>query len=94
MPLQGHRLSGDSYVRIEPDSAGGLESQELGQRLVMVEQRLRFYRLDTGERLLTRTERAEREAERAEREAESRHAAEVARLRAELARRASPEAPS
>ena len=69
----------------------------------MVEQRLRFYRLDTGERLLTRTERAEHEAQarwaetaRANREAESRHAAEaeVARLRAELTRRAAPEAPS
>jgi Uma2 family endonuclease len=95
-PLQGQRLVGDGYVRIEPDSAGGLESHELGLRLVMVEDRLRFYRLDTGELLLTRTERAERETERANREAAARQAAEaeLARLRAELARRASPEAPS
>ncbi|MCY2991990.1 MAG: Uma2 family endonuclease [Planctomycetota bacterium] len=78
-PLQGHRLVGDSYVRIEPDSAGGLESEELGLRLVMVENRLRFYRRDTGEMLLTRTERAEREVrarreetERANREAQAR----------------------
>ena len=98
-PVQGHRLSGDSYVRIEPDSAGGLESQELGLRLVMVEQRLRFYRLDTGERLLTRTERAEREAQarwaetaRAEREAE--RANREAQARWEETARANREAES
>ena len=87
---------GDGYVRIEPDSAGGLESHELELRLVMVEDRLRFYRLDTGELLLTRTEQTEREAERANREAAARQAAEaeLARLRAELVRRASPESHS
>ena len=48
-PLQGHWLVGDRYVRIEPDSGGGLESYELelGLRLVMVEDRLRFHRLDS-----------------------------------------------
>jgi Putative restriction endonuclease len=77
--LQGHRLAGNGYVQIAPDSAGGLDSQELGLRLVTVENRLRFYRLDTGEILLTRTERAEREAERAQREGErAQHEAERA----------------
>ena len=84
-PLQGHRLVGDGYVRIKPDSAGGLESQELGLRLVMVENRLRFYRLDTDELLLTRTEQTEREAERAEREAQARRE-ETERANREAAR--------
>ena len=103
-PLQGHRLVGGGYVPIELDVAGGLESHELGLRLVMVDIRLRFYRLDTGELLLRRVERAERdveraqheaeradrEAERADREVAARQAAEaeLARLREELARRA------
>ncbi len=88
-PLQGHRLVGGAYVRIEPGQAGGLESQELGLRLSIEEDALQFYRLDTGERLLTPFERADREAERAEREAQARQAAEeeLARVRAELERR-------
>ena len=106
--LQGHRLAGEGYVQISPDPAGGLDSQELGLRLVAVENRLRFYRLDTGEILRTRTERAQQEAaraqqeanraqqeaERADREAAARQAAEaeIARLRKELGRRASHEA--
>ncbi|MCY2995453.1 MAG: Uma2 family endonuclease [Planctomycetota bacterium] len=87
-PLQGHRLVGGGYVPIEPDVAGGLESHELGLRLVMVDNRLRFYRLATGELLLTRVERADRDAERADREVAARQAAEaeLARLREELAR--------
>ena len=86
-PLQGHRLAGDSYGQIEPDSAGGLASQELGLRLMMLENRLRFYRLDSGEILLTRTERAEREAERAERETQVRREATERAEREAQARR-------
>jgi hypothetical protein len=94
--LQGHRLSGGAYAPIERDPAGFLESQELGLRLRVEGEHLRFYRLDTGEQLLTpaeraaaEAERAAAEAERADREAEARQAAEaeLARLRAELSRR-------
>jgi Uma2 family endonuclease len=88
-PLQGHRLAGEAYVRIEADAAGCLTSQELGLRLCVGDGVLEFYRLDTGKRLLTRAERAARAAKRADREAKARQAAEaeLARLRAELARR-------
>jgi Uma2 family endonuclease len=81
-PLQGHRLAGDAFVRIEPDANGCLVSEELGLRLVIEGGLLQFYRLDTGERLLTADEEATRKAE-ALRAAE----AELARLREELARR-------
>jgi Uma2 family endonuclease len=74
-PLQGYRLAGGDYVRIEADQAGCLESRELGLRLCVEEGWVRFYRLDTGERLYTPTERAQA-AE-----------AELTRLRAELSRR-------
>jgi Uma2 family endonuclease len=95
-PLQGHRLEGEDYRRIEPTDDGSLDSFELELHLRIGEGHLDFVRWDTGERLLTRIERAERdaearwrEAERAEREAEARRAAEaeVAQLRAQLARR-------
>ncbi len=102
-PLQGYRLAGDDYERIEPDAHGQLESRELGLRLRIGEGHLEFVRRDTGERLLTANERAERDAERAEREAERAERegearqretqarlaaeAEIVRLRAELARR-------
>lgn len=88
-PLQGHRLAGTAYQRIAADSAGCLESHELGMRLCVGKGVLQFYRLDTGERLLTRLERSQRDLERAEHEAAARQAAEaeLARLRDELARR-------
>jgi Uma2 family endonuclease len=107
-PLQGHRLTGSTYVQIVPDSDGCLVSEELGLRLCVADGLLQFYRVDTGERLLTRAERAAREAERAaheaeratceaeraDRESQARQAAEaeVARLREELARRTPPNA--
>lgn len=81
-PLQGYRLIGETMAPIEADAAGRLESRELGLKLSLEEGEVQFYRLDTGERLLTADERAEREAE-ARQTAE----AEIARLRAELARR-------
>jgi hypothetical protein len=102
-PLQGYRLAADAYTAILPDAGGCLLSQELGLRLGLAEGHLQFYRLDTGDRLLTRGERAAlesqraaTEAERADREAAARQSeaaarraaeAELARLRAELARR-------
>jgi Uma2 family endonuclease len=98
-PLQGHRLVGEAYERIDADAAGCLVSRELGLRLRVEEAVLQFYRVDTGERLLTRgeqksleAERADREAKRADREAEARRIAEaeVARLREELAGRSPP----
>jgi hypothetical protein len=95
-PLQGYRLSAGVFQPIEPGDGGSLDSHELGLRLCIGEGRLQFVCLATGERLLTRAERAEREAEarqregeRANREAEARQAAEaeIAHLREELARR-------
>ena len=80
-PLQGYRLRGRTYMRLKPDQDGGLTSRELGLRLRLEgglrleEGEVRFYRLDTGEPLLTPAE-ARRAAE-----------AEVARLREELRRR-------
>jgi Uma2 family endonuclease len=71
-PLQGYRLAGNEYSRIETDSTGSLLSQQLGLRLCVGEMVLQFFRIDTGERLLNRDERATREAERADREAEAR----------------------
>ncbi len=74
-PLQGYRLRGRAYARLKPDQDGGLTSRELRLRLRLEEGEVRFYRLDTGEPLLTPAE-ARRAAE-----------AEVARLREELRRR-------
>jgi len=102
-PLQGHRLVGDQFREIAGDGLGALLSDELGLRLQVERGQLVFYRLDTGERLLTAEEacqaaerrwRGEAEARQAEAkarqaEAEARQAAEaeVARLREELRRR-------
>jgi Uma2 family endonuclease len=93
--LQGYRLTPAGYRRIEAGTGGELSSVELGLRLSIKDGLLQFHRLDTGERLLSRAERAEweraarlREADAWQREEEARLAAEaeVARLRAELAR--------
>jgi Uma2 family endonuclease len=90
-PLQGYRFVAGEKVQIEPDQDGCLESRELGLRLRLEGSDVQFYRLDTGERLLTAAERAQAEAERAEAEAERAQAAEaeIARLQAELQRRTS-----
>ena len=87
-PLQGSRLAGDGYEPLAPDAQGALISRELGLRLQPHGGQLMFYRLDTGERLLTAEEawRAEEEARRAEAEALRAAEAEVARLREELRR--------
>jgi Uma2 family endonuclease len=102
-PLQGHRLVGGTYELIQPEADGSLLSQEFELRLRFEDSVLAFYRLDTGERVLTAEERtrvevqARRAAEQRTRaEAEARQAAEqraaaaeaeIARLRQELARR-------
>lgn len=54
--LEGHRLVGNKYERIEPDTHGALVSNELGLRLLAEEGQVVFNRLDTGERLLTANE--------------------------------------
>src|SRR5262245_17493999 len=56
-PLQGYRLVGGKYQQLEPDAQGGLMSEVLGLRLRIEEGQLAFYRLDSGERLLTGDER-------------------------------------
>lgn len=61
-PLQGHRLGGDGYQRIVPDETGALVSEELGLKLHLEDGVIQFYRLDTGERMLTAEERADHEA--------------------------------
>jgi Uma2 family endonuclease len=88
-PLQGYRLSGTDYARIEPDEGHALVSEELGLKLRAEAGQVQFYRRDNGERLLT-PEEAQLAAEESQREAEVRAAAaeaEVKRLREELARR-------
>lgn len=79
--LQGSRLVGGNYIPAQgarlPDDAFSIHSDVLGLDLRLEGDRLRFYNLATGERLLTHAE-----AEHARREAE----AETERLRAELAR--------
>jgi len=67
-PLQGFRRVDEEYVPIVLED-DGLTSEVLGVRLVREGSSLRFFDLETGERLLT-------SAERAEFEADSRRAAE------------------
>jgi len=94
-PLQGHRLVGEDYEQIVPDAQGAIVSDELGLRLQAERGQLMFYRLDTGQRLLTAGEacqvaeqkwRAEAEARLAEAESRRAAEAEVARLREKLRR--------
>ena len=94
-PLQGYRLVDDDYEPIKPAADGGLDSQELDLRLTIGEGHLEFVRRDTGERLLTRAERAAREAEarrlateRADREAAARQREAEARKQEAEARQA------
>jgi hypothetical protein len=103
-PLQGHRLTDNRYVRIEPDASGRFLCRELGLWLRLEDSELVMYDCDSGQRLLTEAEekdaaylaeRAAREAERAAREAEraAREAAEAElnRLRAKLNERGIPD---
>jgi Uma2 family endonuclease len=82
-PLQGFRLVGTEHVRIEPDGAGRLTSEELGATLHLEDRRLVVIDLATGLPFCTESEAnaAERETERTARETER-----AARLAAEAAR--------
>jgi Uma2 family endonuclease len=79
-PLQGHRLTGDTYVPIEPDADGRFLCQDLGLWLRLEEGELVMYDCESGQRLQT-----EAEAKQAALEAEhaAREAAEAAREAAE-----------
>lgn len=82
--LQGYRLQGDDYERIEATADGALVCHALNLELHLESDRLRLVDPATGERLLTPAEAQaarRREAGRAD-SAE----AELARLRAELSR--------
>ncbi len=83
-PLQGYRLVGTEYVRIEPDAAGTLVSQTLELRLQREDWRLRLTVIATGERLLQPDEvpDAYRAADAARRAAESRMEVDAAARRA------------
>jgi Uma2 family endonuclease len=78
--LQGYRLTGRRYMPLPAAADGSLTSEELGLRLVPEGYLLRLTDARTGERVLTREEKAERERVRADA-----LAAEVERLRAEKA---------
>jgi len=82
-PLQGHRLTGESYRPIEPDADGALLSTELDLRLRVENGQLQFYDVATGERLLTAEERSAREVELRKAEAKARKTEEKARKAAE-----------
>jgi hypothetical protein len=86
-PLQGYRLVRGQYVQMTADAQGALLSKVLRLRLQADGGQVAFYRLDTGERLLTAAE--ELEALEAKTEALRAVEAEVARLREELRRRSS-----
>jgi Uma2 family endonuclease len=77
-PLQGYRLGKSGYRPIAPDAEGRLLSKELGIRLRFEESGLQLYDAETGKRLLTAAEEAEKLKE------------EVRRLKAELVKRGSP----
>jgi len=55
--LVGHRLMGESYVRIEPDVEGNLESDELGLRLRMRDGFLHLYSRGTDDEILPAADR-------------------------------------
>ena len=82
-PLQGFRLVGGDYVRIDPVE-GRLPSEVLGLHLERDGTSLRLFNPATGERLPTRLESREAERQRAD---EERRNAEAERQRADEERR-------
>jgi Uma2 family endonuclease len=99
-PLQGYRLEAGTYRPLAADADGGLHSERLGIRFVVVDGDLRLQDGRTGAILLSPAERtaaaeAARDAAEAARDAaEARAAAqerELAALRAELERRRASE---
>lgn len=95
-PLQGHRLDGTDYVRIEPDARGRLTSEEIGITLRLDEDgELVMEDRVTGERLLTEGEAIHAEytaAEERRREAEERQSQAERERDAERAAREAAEA--
>ena len=81
--LQGYRIQGGQYARIEVDDDGCLLSRELDLRLKIEQDQLQFYRRDTGKRLLTAQEQRDCNARALEAEAAARQAAEAAARQAE-----------
>ena len=83
-PLRGFRLTGESYVEMEPEESGSLVCQELGLLLCLEAGRLVIYDRRTDQPLRTEaeSERRAREAEHRAFEAE-RRAREAAEARAE-----------
>jgi len=79
--LAGFRLTPCGYQSIAPDADGSILSNELGLKVLVVDDELALA-TETGELLLSSSQRAEREAQRAD-SAEQ----EIARLKAELAKR-------
>jgi Uma2 family endonuclease len=83
-PLQGYRLEGGQYVRIEPVD-GRLPSRQLGLHLERRGSALRFFDPATG-RVLPRREEAHRQAEEERQKAETeRRKAQAERRKAEAA---------
>jgi Uma2 family endonuclease len=89
-PLQGFRLAGEDYVRLEPDADGGIVSEQLGILFQLEEGRLAMFDLATGKRLLSDDEAAAEAAERAAEAAE--RAAKATQRAAEAERRLLEEA--
>lgn len=64
-PLQGYRLDGEKYSRVEPDADGALVCEELNLTLRLdAEGNLVLTDLQTGDRILIRAESADQEVER------------------------------
>ncbi len=87
-PLQMNRLEAGVYRRLEPDITGAFPSDALGLHLRLVEQRLRFFRSDTGEMLRSPAERTLDAERRLVEEVAARRAAEESRAGEAAARRA------
>ncbi|MEH1908273.1 Uma2 family endonuclease [Nostoc sp.] len=79
--LRGYRLEGETYQLIADRI-----SQPLGLRVAVEGELLGFYRLDTGEKLLTPTELAEQLQQERQRAEQERQGAEQERQRAEQER--------
>jgi Uma2 family endonuclease len=75
-PLQGFRLQGSEYVRIEPDKTGAIKGKELSVYLRLDQGDLVLSDAQTGDVLMTRAEAAEAAREAAD---AARKAADVAR---------------
>jgi Uma2 family endonuclease len=67
-PLRGFRLKGSAYEKIAAEADGSMTSQELGLRMIPEGIMLRLIDAQTGEHVLTKDERIEKEHELAERE--------------------------